>query len=94
MKKLITMVVTLLIMATNAQAELQLKGVVEKVDIEHGLVIINSTPYKVQHGKTKLITGKRHLDLGVLSVGSQVDFILDNSFVTEIKLTSPYTFKD
>ena len=93
MKKII-LIISLLFMVTGVHAEVLLRGVVNHINLEGGVVNINETDYKIQQGKTELISGVHSLDLDLLKVGDDVKFILDRYLVTEIKLVKPYVFND
>ena len=93
MKKIITIIISLLVMATSVHAEILLRGVVEEVNLEAGIVKINNSEYKVQEGKTELISGEHSLDLDLLKEGSKVTFTLEGSFIIKMNLVVPYKFE-
>ncbi len=83
----------LFLMVCNVQAGTRNSGIIEDIDLENGLVQINNMNYKLQEGKTRLISGEHKLNLRLLERGSRVDFVIENSLVTEIRLKTPYVFR-
>ncbi len=78
----------------EVSAEIAIRGIVEKIDLEKGMVVINGIQYKIQPGETKLISGEHVLNLDSLAQGSGVHFLSDGVFVKEIRLATPHVFKD
>jgi hypothetical protein len=92
--KVIITIMTFFILTCNVQAERRMRGIVDKVDIENGYIVINSIQYRLEDGKTKVTSGEYKLDLDMLKAGSKIEFVSDNSFVTEITFATDFEFKD
>ncbi len=87
------LIAVLFLMVGNAQAEERRSGVVEGLDLAKGLVLIDNISYQLQEGKTLLFSGEHKLGLRSLRLGRNVDYVVEGSFVTEIRLNPPYIFK-
>ena len=95
MKKLITIIITLLMMIGTVQAERRLRGTVEKMDSDKGYIVINSIQYRIEKGKTKVFSDGQIIDDDFLEKGIKVYFSVDKtSLITEIRLITPVEFKE
>jgi len=86
MKKLVTIIVTLLVMLGSVQAETRLTGTINQVSLEGGYIVINQNQYKIKRGKTEVYSGDNLINEDFLKEGQSVYFSYDNALVTKIRL--------
>jgi len=92
MKNRFFFIITLLIITSSVQAEISRTGTIEKVDLKNQYIVISRVQYKIKKGNTKIYSGDHKLGIFMLKQGMDVDFLVADRFVTEIRLTSPYKF--
>jgi hypothetical protein len=90
MNKIITTVLMMFFLTSNVvHAELDNTGTVNSIDLERGFIVINRTRYLISYAKTKLSSGLKNFDLGLLTSGTNVNFELDSDFVSKIEYNPP-----